>query len=93
MSAFAPPYINSSGNIVRNYGDGGQDQTNDSFGAGTEDNTIDGTPYWYRLAYTTDTVAPGSGEDYRRFYYLSTANANRSQEIEVTLSKIFKVGY
>jgi len=91
--AFAPPNINSSGDIVRNYGDGGQDQTNSSFPAGTEDNIIDGIPSWYRATYITNTVAPGSGAEYRRFFYSSTANANRSQEIEVTLSKIFKVGY
>lgn len=82
-------------NIVRNYGDGDTDETNAGFGEGTEDGTSsdDNIPYWYKLAYMSDTAAGGNGKDARRFWYQATANADRAQQIEVQLTNIFKVGY
>lgn len=91
--ATPPPYINSSGTTVRNFGNGGQDVTNSAFPAGTQDGTLQGVPYWYDAAYVSDRIVPGSGAGYRMFTYSSTSNANQTQEIEVRLQKLFKVGY
>lgn len=79
--------------IVRNFGDGGQDVQNDSFPDGTEDGTIDNIPYWYNVQYDKDEIIPGSGKDYRTFTYIVKANANKKQEIQVRLKKIYKVSY
>jgi Tfp pilus assembly protein PilX len=88
-----PSEVNTSGNIVRNFGDGAQDVLNDTFPAGTEDGTINGIGYWYRVRYVQDEIVPGSGKQYRRFLYATTCNADRAQEIEVGLGKVFRVGY
>jgi Tfp pilus assembly protein PilX len=92
-----PATVNSgSDNIVRNYGNGGADVLNDGFSAGTEDGTINGIPYWYKVVNLPDesmTAVAGYGPDYRRFTYEATCNANGTQEIAVKLTKIFKLGY
>ena len=99
-----PSYINNSGSIVRNFGDGDSDVLNNDFPAGTEDSPNDSTandmsyyaiPYWFKvthLPYETHTVE-GSSKSYKRHYYRVDSNANRTQEVEVVLSKIFKIGY
>jgi Tfp pilus assembly protein PilX len=92
-----PATVNSgSDNIVRNYGNGGTDVLNDGFSAGTEDGTINGIPYWYKVVNLPDEsmkAVAGYGSDYRRFTYEATCNANGTQEIAVKLTKIFKLGY
>jgi Tfp pilus assembly protein PilX len=52
-----------------------------------------GVPYWYQVEWMADDIVAGSGSGWREFYYTVRSNANRTQEIEVILSKIFKVGY
>ncbi|MBC8379369.1 MAG: hypothetical protein H8E62_09350 [Planctomycetes bacterium] len=91
--AAPPPSINTSGTAVRNYGGGGEDVTNSTFPNGTEDAAIDGVPYWYNVEYVSDSISPGTGAGYRMFTYSSTCNANKYQEIEVRLTKLFRVGY
>lgn len=94
----SPPSTVNSGfdNIVRNYGNGGADVLNDGFSAGSEDGTINGIPYWYKVVNLPDesmkSVA-GYGTDYRKFTYEATCNANSTQEIAVTMTKVFKLGY
>ncbi len=91
----APPgKVNTTGTIVRNFGNGGQDVLNDmTKPAGTEDGTMNGIAYWYRVSYVQDDVVPGSGKEHRRFLYATTCNADRGQEVDVGLGKIFRVGY
>jgi Tfp pilus assembly protein PilX len=59
-------------------------------------------PYWYQVEYldpgaegmTVDTASlAGNEKGFDRFYYEVTSNANERQQIEVRLSKIYKVGY
>ena len=52
-----------------------------------------GISYWYQVQYTADNVDEGSNKSMRRFWYSVTSNANRVQEIETTVSKLYKVGY
>jgi hypothetical protein len=89
-----PDEINTDDDdIVRNFGGGGEDEDNEDLADGTEDGTIDKIPYWYNITYEEDKLVPGSGPDYRSFLYTSEANADRSVEIEVKLSKTYKTGY
>jgi Tfp pilus assembly protein PilX len=78
---------------VRNFGNGPTNTLNDDFPDGTEDNAMSGIPYWFKIEYVSDTIVPGSGKGYRNFKYDAVSNANRTQEIHVTLTKIYKVGY
>jgi Tfp pilus assembly protein PilX len=93
--ATPPKPVNTSldDNVVKNFGGGGDGITNEDFPAGTQDGTLAGIPYWNRIEYLSNSVAPGSGKEYLRFNYLVTSNAGGGQEIEVTLYKIYKVGY
>jgi len=61
--------------------------------AGSEDNIIGGVPYWYQVTYLSKSAVPGSGKKYKRFNYYVVSNANRTQQVAVNLSKIYKVGY
>ncbi|RLB77287.1 MAG: hypothetical protein DRH06_04130 [Deltaproteobacteria bacterium] len=81
--------------IVRNFGDGADGVLNAGFPAGTEDGVLtdQNTPYWFQVDARGDKLAPGSGANYRTFTYLITSNANREQEVEVRVEKMFKVGY
>ena len=90
-----PLNVNTSlgDDIVKNFGGGGEGVTNDDFPEGTEDGRISDIPYWNRVKYQTDIFVPGSGKNYRRFYYLTTNNAGGRQEIDVTIYKIYKIGY
>ncbi len=92
-----PATVNSSPDYtVRNYGNGGANVLNDTFSAGTEDGTINGIPYWYKVVNLPDESmksVPGYGADYRTFTYEATCNANGTQEIAVKLTKIFRLGY
>jgi hypothetical protein len=80
-------------NIVRNFGDGAANVLNDDFPDDSEDATIDFIPYWYRIQYSKDQIAAGSGKAYREFIYIVRSNANKEHEIEVRLKKIYKTGY
>jgi Tfp pilus assembly protein PilX len=103
-----PNYVNNSGNIVRNFGDGGNDVLNNNFPDGTQDSPHDNTandmsyyaiPYWFKVThlqnetYQKKRTVEGSSKSYMRHYYRVDSNANRTQEVEVVLSKIFKIGY
>jgi hypothetical protein len=89
-----PPFIvNATGQIVRNFGNQPAGSPDNIFPDGTQDNTISGVPYWYRATYNSDAAVPGSGPEYRSFVYTVTSNANKIQEIDVFLSKIYKIGY
>lgn len=78
---------------VRNFGNGGQDVLNDDFPDGTEDGTIDSINYWYNVQYDKNEIVPGSGTHYREFTYIVRSNANKQQEINVKIKKIYKGGY
>lgn len=60
-----------------------------------DNNTVSqyGIPYWYQLEYDSDTTADGNTKGVREFFYRGRSNANQAQEIEVIVSKIYKVGY
>lgn len=92
-----PATVNfASDNIVRNFGNGGADVLNDGFSGGTQDGTINGVPYWYKVVNLPDESnksVPGYGPDYRKFTYEATCNANGTQEIAVKLTKVFRLGY
>lgn len=99
------PWLNNSGtppskinksmedNVVKNFGNGGNGIMNNNFPAGTEDGELSGIPYWNKVEYISDTVVAGSGKDYRKFNYRVKSNVDGRQEIEVTLFKIYRVGY
>ena len=93
--AVPPRPVNTSleDNVVKNFGGGGDGVTNEDFSPGTQDGTLAGIPYWNRIEYLSNSVVPGSGKEYQRFNYRVTSNAGGSQEIDVTLYKIYKVGY
>jgi len=99
-----PTYQNSSGNIVRNFGDGDSDVLNNDFPQGTEDSPHASTandmshyaiPYWYRVTHlpAETEMVEGSNKNYQRYFYRVDSNANRTQEVEAVVSKIFKTGY
>ena len=94
-AAAPPPAVNTdlSDQTVRNFGDGGTDVTNDDLPSGTEDGSLDEIPYWYRVTYVGSEHLPGSGKEYRGFTYRVTSNAGGTQEVEVRVSKTYKVGY
>ncbi len=79
--------------IVRNFGDAAANDLNDTFVDGTEDGLINSIPYWYNAQYDRKEIVAGSSLDYRKFYYIVQSNANKKQEIEVRVSKVYKVGY
>ncbi len=91
VQSTAPPFINTT--IVRNFGGGAAGDLNDTFQDGTEDGRINTIPYWYNIEYNQNEIIPGSGQDYRNFYYLIKSNANRQQEIDAGVSKVYKIGY
>jgi len=90
-----PPVVNVGveANNVRNFGNGGTDVTNNTFPAGTQDGTLNSVPYWYKAAYLEDHATQGGGRDYRDFYYTITGNADRQQELETVVRKVYKTGY
>ena len=88
-----PSLLGDSGKVVRNFGDAVADDLNDNFADGTEDGKTDLIPFWYNVQYKNTSTVPGSGKDYKKFGYIIKSNANKKQEIEVGVSKIYKVGY
>lgn len=90
-----PPRVSSSpvDPTVKYFGTLTTDMDPKLLPAGTEDNSIGGVPYWYKVAYVSKSVVPGSGKKYKRFKYHAVSSANRTQRVAVNLSKIYKVGY
>ena len=94
-----PPKKNpGTSTLVRNWGD--EDASNPpptiQDVISTPDNSslsMYGVPYWYQVDYTGDDTVTGSGSGWREFFYTTRSNANQTQDIEVNLSKIYKVGY
>lgn len=98
--AVAPSPINTDAGftadqlqIVRNFGDAAADDLNDSFTDGTEDGNISAIPYWYNIQYDDNETVAGSGAEFRKFNYIVKANANKKQQIDARVSKIYKIGY
>jgi Tfp pilus assembly protein PilX len=96
----APPTKKNPGSstLVRNWAD--EDASNPPPTIQDVINTPDndslskyGVPYWYQIEFVEDETVAGSGSGWREFVYAARSNANQTQEIEVTLAKIFKVGY
>ena len=84
--------------VVKNYGlnTAPADPAPSDLSVLTPDNTTVSqynVPYWYQVGYEGDNTVTGSGSGWREFVYTARSNANQTQEIEVALSKIFKVGY
>ena len=98
-SAGPPGTINpNADNIVKNYGLNTvpADPAPADLSTLTPDNaTLSqyGVPYWYQVEYISDDIVPGSSHDFREFYYNTRSDANQTQQIEVRVSKIYKVGY
>ena len=38
-------------------------------------------------------IEPGSGKNYKRHFYRVDSNANRTQDIEAVVCKVYKTGY
>jgi Tfp pilus assembly protein PilX len=91
--AAAPLQINTTGDVVRNFGGGAADVLNDTFPDGTEDRVVEQIPYWYQVTYLSDQRAPGNDSSYRRFNYGISSIADRTQQIDVRISKVCRVGY
>ncbi len=99
-NAAGPPVtVNpNADNIVKNYGFNTPpaDPAPTDLSALTPDNTTlsqYGVPYWNQVQYAADSIVAGSGPNFREFFYDTRSNANQTQQIDVRVSKIFKVGY
>ena len=97
-AAGPPANVNpNADNVVRNFGGvGPANPTPTDLSTLPPDNaTLSqfGIPYWYQVRYITDDIVPGSGPEFREFNYDTISNANQVQQIEVRVSKIYKVGY
>lgn len=98
-SSGPPGTVNpNADNIVKNYGFGTApaNPSPSDLSILTPDNaTLSqyGVPYWYQVQYISDDIVPGSSSAYREFYYDTRSNANQTQQIDVRVSKIYKVGY
>lgn len=94
-----PATVNPGGdNVVKNFGSNttAADPAPSNLKTLTPDNSTlshSGVPYWYQVAYLEDIPVAGSGPGWREFFYQAKSNANQTQEVEVTLSKVYKVGY
>ena len=98
-SAGPPGTVNPvADNIVKNYGLNTlpANPAPEDLSVLTPDNATlsqHNVPYWYQVQYVSDDIVAGSSSDFREFYYDARSNANQTQEIDVRLSKIYKVGY
>ena len=94
-----PATVNPGGDtIVKNFGfnTAPANPTPSVLNALTPDNSSlsqYGVPYWYQVMYVQDLAVVGSGPGWREFSYRARSIANQTQEVEVTLSKVYKVGY
>ena len=98
-SAGPPGTVNPvADNIVKNYGLNTlpANPAPTDLGTLTPDNATLSqydVPYWYQVEYVSDDIVSGSSSDFREFFYDTRSNANETQQIDVRVSKIFKVGY
>ena len=97
--AGAPAEVNpGSDRVVKNFGSGtapADPAPTVQDVVGNPDNTNlsqYGVPYWYQVEYVGDTWMAGEGKAVREFTYRMTSNANQIQEVEVMVTKGFKVG-
>jgi PilX N-terminal len=85
--------------ILKNFGSNGfdADQFNLDFPVGTEDGTSlqYNIPYWYRVTHLGAQIdtSPGTGSNVYLHTFQVSSNANRTQEIEVTVGKSWPGGY
>ncbi len=79
--------------MVRNYGAGGDNALNDTFGSGTEDGSYKTMPFWYRVIYNGDKIALKYGEGYRDFNMGIESIADGSTGISTRMYKVYRVGY
>lgn len=94
-----PVEVNSgSDRVVKNFGSGtAPDDPAPTVQdvVGNPDNTDFsqyGVPYWYQVEYVGDTWVGGESGGVRQFTYRMISNGNQTQEVEVMVTKKFKVG-
>lgn len=97
--AGAPAEVNpGSDRVVKNFGSGttpADPAPTVQDAVGNPDNTNlsqYGVPYWYQVEYVDDSWMAGEGKGVREFTYRLASNANQIQEVEVIVTKGFKVG-
>ena len=92
-----PPTFNSDGNnTVKKYEETFPIVPSDYFSNINQEkksSEIESIRYGYKIQYLNNKVAPGSGSNYRRFFYKISSHAEKNQKIDVKISKIFKSGY
>jgi Tfp pilus assembly protein PilX len=95
-----PALANTAGPpIVKNFGAGtASDADTSDLSVLTPDENAFGQysiPYWYEIEHNPalTEVVPGSGNNFRRYFYNVTSNANQTQVIDVWISKIYSMGY
>jgi hypothetical protein len=85
--------------ILKNFGGNGfdTDQYNTDFPVGTEDGLSlqYNIPFWYRVTHLGAQIdtSPGTGANVYSHSFQVTSNANRTQQIEVTVGKSWPGGY
>ncbi len=101
-----PDWVNSAAGdfTVKNFGSGSApgDDSGGLAPLAPDNNLLSsyGIPYWYRVDYLdpaalsgASSFAEGNEKGFERFFYEIVSNANMTQQIEVRVSKVFKVGY
>jgi hypothetical protein len=86
-----PEYYN-----VRNYGNGPNGSTNDTFPDGTQDGTLGSLEYWYKVASIPQIdpkTVPGFSGNFLNFSYVISGVAEGAQRVNVTVTKVLKQGY
>ena len=105
--ALAPPFVNLTMRtedteidwtedyyrIIRNYGEGADEITNDDFPFNERDGLVTGIPYWYRVRYESDTQSIGFGTNYRNFIYHVISREDGNNQVTARVRKVFRVGY
>ncbi|MGD9160534.1 MAG: pilus assembly PilX N-terminal domain-containing protein [Desulfobacteraceae bacterium] len=89
------PYFAGHAYNVRNFGDGDENEYNANFPAGSQDGTLGKVNYWYKIAYINEEAQygeKGPDPDHMYFHFRITGVANGTQQVDVTVRKLFKVG-
>ena len=97
--AWSPAEVNpGSDRVVKNFGSG----TAPADPAPSVQDVVDnpdntdlsqyGRPYWYQVEYVDDIWVGGESSVVRQFTYRVISNANQTQEVEVLVTKNFKIG-
>lgn len=79
--------------IVRNYGNGGDGVTNDTFSASSSDGDFQNISFWYRVLYRGDSIAQKFGKGYRDFREEIQTSADARSRVAAHVYKVYKVGY